>query len=161
MTTNAALETPRKTAALWLLVAAWTGLILWAGSDSYSADNTSRFLGPFLRWLLPDASTETHQELLFGLRKLAHVIEYAVLGLLTWLALTTSRRGEPWRSAGLALGWVIAIAAIDEIRQGFIDSRTGSAWDVALDVTGGVLALALAIAYTRSMQRRQSPVANE
>jgi len=161
MTTNGTLETPRKTATPWLLAAAWTALILWAGSDDYSAANTSRFLGPFLRWLLPDASPEAHQQLLFLLRKAAHVVEYAVLGLLAWIALSSRRRRAPWLSAGLALAWVIAVAVIDEARQGFVDSRTGSAGDIALDVAGGVLALALAIAYTRSMRRGQAPVASE
>jgi VanZ family protein len=160
MTTNRAPEISRKTAAQWSLVAAWTAFILWAGSDAYSADNTSRFLGPLVRWLLPDASPQTQEAWLFGLRKAAHVVEYGILAAVTWLALHGGRRAAPWRNAALALAWVLAIASLDEVRQGFIDSRTGSAGDVALDVAGGILALALAIAYTRCMQREPGPVAH-
>ena len=158
MTTTHSPTITRRAATRWLLAAAWTIVILWAGSDSYSAARTSRYLLPLVRWLLPDASFQTHWEVLVFLRKAAHVVEYAILAWLAWLALFTSWRGTLLRSAGLALVWVLGIAAFDEIRQGFVDSRTGSIFDVALDVTGGVLALALAIAYTRWMQRERAPV---
>jgi len=157
MTTNAAPKITRKTAALWLFAAAWTALILWAGTDTYSAAKTSRFLLPIVRWLLPDANIQTHWQLLVSLRKAAHVVEYAILAWLTWLALFSTWRRALLRAVGLALVWVLATAALDEIRQSFVESRTGSVWDIALDITGGVLALTLAIAYTRFMQRRREP----
>jgi VanZ family protein len=56
---------------------------------------------------------------------------------------------------------VVVIASYDEIRQGLIDSRTGSIVDVAIDLSGGILALALAIAYTRFMQPERGSVATE
>lgn len=158
MTKNGHPKINRKIAILWGLAAAWTAVILWAGSDSYSAAKTSRFLLPFVRWLMPDAGFHEQWQVLVFLRKAAHVVEYGLLAWLAWAALFSTWRRALLRAAGLALVWVVAVAAIDEIRQGYVESRTGSAWDVGLDVAGGVLALALAIAYTRFMQRGRRPV---
>lgn len=154
MTTPGPLET--KAIRAWLLVLLWTGVVLWAGGSDASANVTSRFIGPFLRWLLPDAPEATLARIHFFLRKGAHIGEYAVLALLTWHALLASARTAALRPVLLALAWVGSVAACDEIRQAFSRERTGSAWDVALDVCGGLLALSLAIAYTRAMHTRRA-----
>jgi len=145
MTTPASPKLSRTTAALWLLAVLWTGLILWAGSDDYSLAKTSRF----------------QCQVIFVIRKAAHLIEYGVLASLAWLALLSTYRRALLRYAGIALAWVVVVAAFDEFRQGLIDSRTGSIVDVAIDLSGGILALALAIAYTRFMQRTRGSVAAE
>jgi VanZ family protein len=152
------LEIGRKAGRLWLLALLWTGIVLWLGGDAASSSATSRFLRPLLRWLLPDASPYELYRIHMGLRKGAHVAEYGLLALLAWSALRASARAAMLRLAGLALVWVLAIAACDEGRQSFSAARTGSPWDVALDVFGGVLALALAIAYTRLMHSRRAPL---
>jgi VanZ family protein len=161
MTTSTSPKITPTAAAIWLLVVLWTGLIIWAGSDSYSLAKTSRVLLPLLRWLLPDADPRTHWEVIFALRKAAHLIEYAILAWLTWLALFSTYRRVLLRFAGLALAWVVVVAAFDEVRQGLVESRTGSIVDVGIDLSGGVLALALAIAYTRFMQRKRGSVEAE
>jgi VanZ family protein len=138
------------------LVLLWTGIILWAGGDEANLTATSRFFGPLLRWLLPDASPYELYRIHMVIRKGAHLAEYGLLALFTLSALRASSRAAMLRLAGLALVWVLAIAACDEARQSFSATRTGSAWDVGLDVSGGVLALALAIAYTRVMQLRRA-----
>ncbi len=150
------LKIERKAGRIWLLVLLWTGIILWAGGDEANAIATSRFLRPLLRWLMPDASYHELVRIHMGIRKGAHLAEYGVLALFTLSALRASTRAAMLRLAGLALVWVLAIAACDEARQSFAATRTGSAWDVGLDVAGGVLALALAIAYTRVMQARRT-----
>ena len=155
MTTTASPKITRTSAAIWLLAVLWTGLVLWAGSDSYSAAETSRYLLPLVRWLLPDANFRTHWEVIVAVRKAAHLIEYGILAWLTWLALFSTWRRGLFRFAGLALAWVVLVAAFDEIRQGMVESRSGSIVDVAIDIAGGLLALALAIAYTRVMQRKR------
>ena len=161
MTTTPSPKITRSAAAVWLLALLWTGLVLWAGSDNLSASKTSRFLVPLVRWLLPDANPRTHWELIFAIRKAAHLIEYGILAWLTWLALFSTYRRALLRYAGLALAWVLVIAAFDEVRQGLVESRTGSIVDVAIDLSGGILALALAIAYTRCMQRKRESLAAE
>jgi VanZ family protein len=69
------------------------------------------------------------------LRKLAHLVEFAILGALLFRAL----RREP---AAVALG--AAYAATDEIHQAFVTGREGSPFDWLVDVVGvaaGVLLL--------------------
>ena len=61
------------------------------------------------------------------LRKLAHVAEYAVLGLL--LARATGK-------AGLAVLLGTLYAATDEFHQAFVPGRAGRPLDVAIDVVG-------------------------
>jgi len=69
------------------------------------------------------------------LRKLAHTLEYAVLGLLLVRALASEL---PAFAAG------VAYAASDELHQHFVRGRHGAVYDVAIDAFGvllGILAL--------------------
>lgn len=139
----------------WLGVAAWIGLILWLGSAGLSADSTSRFLGPLIAWLLPNAGPETRELAHFVVRKGAHLFEYGVLAVLAWRAARPDLPRTP--SAALTLGLVLAVAVVDEARQAGLAARTGSPGDVALDVAGACLALGLLFAL-RALRRRASPV---
>jgi VanZ family protein len=141
----------------WLPLLGWTAVVLVLGGDDGSAHATSRIIGPLLRWLLPDAPQATLDQLHFALRKAAHVVEYGVLALLARRALAASGGGSPRRLAVGALLAALAVATLDEGRQAFSATRSGSLGDVALDLTGGVLALSLAIAYTRVMELGRRP----
>jgi VanZ family protein len=152
MTTPGPLKIERKAGRAWLLVLLWTAVLWWLGSEGGSLNSTSRFIGPLLRWLLPEAPQSALDQIHFLLRKGAHVGGYGVLTLLTLRALLASTRAAAPRLAVLALAWVLAVAACDEIHQASSPARTGSAWDVALDLSGGILALALALACTRVMR---------
>lgn len=71
------------------------------------------------------------------LRKLAHLAEYAVLGLLLVRAS---------RLSGVALVLAAAYAVTDEIHQTFVEGRHGAVRDVAIDAIGalvGILAWSL------------------
>ena len=70
----------------WLPVLIWLGVIFIGSSDLMSAEHTSRFLIPFLRWLRPDISPETLALIQFVMRKAAHVTEYAILAFLFFRA---------------------------------------------------------------------------
>lgn len=121
----------------------WMLIIFTASTDLMSAEHTSRFIGPFLRWLVPEISAATILAVQLFVRKAAHVTEYAVLAGLLLRALRTPR-GETTR---LALGGALLIAAVyaalDEFHQSFVASRTASPIDVTIDVCGAVLGLAL------------------
>jgi len=143
-----------KASRAWLLVVVWTAVLWWLGSEAGSMNATSHFIGPLLRWILPDAPQPTLERIHFFLRKCAHVGGYGMLAFLTWRAILASARAAR-RPALLALAWVLAVAALDEVRQTTIAVRTGSPWDVGLDVGGGLLALALAMAYTRAMRAKR------
>jgi VanZ family protein len=55
----------------------------------------------------------------------------------------------------LSLGVVGALAAMDEARQHFVPNRTGSAWDVLLDLSGAAtFLLVLAIWERRTLNAK-------
>jgi VanZ family protein len=139
----------RRRAWAWAAVAACVAVIWGFSSDAFSAVGTSRILLPLLRWLFPDLDTASLLHLHYSLRKGAHLTEYAVLGVLAFRAWHLSLQGPRGRLAALALGLVVAVAGVDELRQTFIPSRTGALSDVVLDSMGGALGLVLVVALQR------------
>jgi VanZ family protein len=123
----------------WLPVLVWAGVILSAANDSFSDEQS-------LEWL----------ELLFGpgvpdflnylVRKGAHLAEYALLAALAWRA---ERR--PWLPVFVAA----AVAIADETIQATTATRSGSPWDVLLDVCGAVIAVVLLGRIARARMSRQ------
>lgn len=130
----------------WWPVLLWMGLIFVVSTDLGSFQHTSRFIGPFLRWLNPDISPEAVQQVQFLVRKAAHFTEYGILALLTLRAVRQSRPHQHnLKAAGLALLISAAYATSDEFHQSLVPSRTASAEDVLIDTAGAVTALALAV----------------
>ncbi len=105
----------------WILVIIWAGII----------------------WLLssiPDLKTDIPQDLL--LRKIAHIVEFAILALLLNRALglhiaKTKARLVLFLATTLTLGYAI----LDEVHQSFVTSRHGSFFDVLIDLTGILAAI--------------------
>src|SRR5258708_13891992 len=108
----------------WLPVLVWVGVIFLGSTNLMSAEHTSRFIIPFLRWLKPDISAETLASIHFILRKCAHVGEYAVLGLLLLRAatlMTNFKRSIPILYISV-LGVCLFVPATDEFHQTFVVS---------------------------------------
>ena len=84
----------------WMPAIVWMALIFLGSTDMLSAEHTSRFLVPFLRWLDPQISLATLNTIQIGIRKLGHLTEYAILAVLLWRALAWSARicGRPSKS---------------------------------------------------------------
>src|SRR5438105_10435301 len=112
-------------------------VIFSASSDPHSFQHSSRILGPVVHWLFPRMSEQEVERVVFGLRKCAHLTEYAILAVLLWIAIRSARppEGSEWSSARLALLISAVYAATDEIHQVFVPRRQGSVWDVLLDTT--------------------------
>lgn len=130
-------------------------IFIFIGStDLLSAEHTSRFIGPFLRWLAPDVSDATVASVQLVVRKCAHLTEYAILAALLFRAFRQSRRRL---GRALAMSFFIAAvyAGLDEFHQSFVASRTGSPWDVLIDCAG---ALAGVLIYWRVIRNRKSKV---
>jgi VanZ family protein len=128
----------------WLPVIIWMAIIFIGSTDLLSAEQTSRIIGPLLRWLKPDISPETIAQVQFFVRKGAHLTEYAVLATLLWRALRFGTRLQ-WKMsivAGTVLFVCVLFAASDEFHQSFVASRTASASDVLIDIAGALIALA-------------------
>jgi len=123
---------------------AWMAFIFFASTGEFSADNTSRIIGPLLKWLFPGISEERLAFAHFITRKAAHFTEYAVLAWLAARAFATSSNQQlrhGWFYASLAL--VVLYALSDEYHQSFVSSRTGSIYDSFIDISGGLTALLL------------------
>ena len=123
----------------------WMVLIFTASADNLSAQHSSRFLEPVIRWLFPHLASATVYHLVFLARKCAHLTEFAVLALLLWRARRQPQRQDPrpweWSQAGFALLCTALYAASDELHQLFIPHREGQWQDVVIDTTGAVLGL--------------------
>jgi len=118
----------------WFPVILWAAVIIGASSDTFSSDHTRHWLEVLLQRDLPDAVN-------FTVRKCSHVLEYAILGALAWRA---------DRRLTVAIGAALLVATLDELRQGLTLTRTGSPWDVLIDVCGGSLG---AVAFRRWGER--------
>ena len=119
-----------------------------------SAEHTSRFIVPFLRWLDPTMSVETLLQVHFYLRKAAHVSEYAVLAALLYRALVnTILRGRVLLSAAIVLLVCGVYAVSDEFHQSFVPSRTATARDVGIDAAGAVFGVLLIRLFQREPVR--------
>ena len=132
----------------WLPVLVWLGLIFIGSTDVLSAEHTSRFLVPFLRWLDPQISAAALNSIPLIIRKLGHLTEYAVLAILLWRAL---RSAAVWKSTTSILFAVSLIgcaifAASDEFHQSFVPSRTSSVNDVIIDICGATIGLVICVA---------------
>jgi hypothetical protein len=141
---------PRSEIALaWFWVAAWIALVQIFASGSFAASETSRFIGPLLRWLFPGADPMSVEGAHFAIRKAAHFVEYAILALLALRAFRLSFE-RPLAGLGAAsLALALAVAVVDEWRQGVSADRTGALSDVALDISGAASALLLVGAFRR------------
>lgn len=137
----------RPLVSAWLPVGAWMAIIFAGSTDAFSSGHTSRFIGPFLRWLWPALGDAAVESAVFWIRKAAHVTEYAVLAGLWWRALWRPVREDTrpwgWPVARRALFASAAWAAADETHQAFTLTRGASVRDVALDTAGAALGLLL------------------
>ena len=148
-----------KAALAWAAILAWIALINTFSGEGFSDASTSRFIGPLVRWLFPDVSPATLAAIHFVVRKTAHAAEYGVLALLALVALRRSFRLSLRGSIVLALAIVTVVGTADEAHQARLAVRTGSPWDVMLDLAGGVLALAILVAWRRRAGGSPAPTA--
>ena len=79
-------------------------------------------------------------------KKGGHAIGYALLGIAYYFAL------PPRLSSGyrffIALLMVVLFAGSDEFHQSFVEGRTSSLRDVAIDMAGAAIALLIAVVYS-------------
>lgn len=147
----------------WLPVGLWMLVIFLASTGALSADNTSRVIGPVLRFFFPDIQPETIAQAQWFCRKTAHAAEYWVLALLVWRARRQGRELPPglwqWKDAAFAFGLAVAYAITDEIHQYFEPSRQGHVMDVGIDALGAAAGLSVAWWSTRRAAARPASCA--
>jgi VanZ family protein len=117
----------RSTLGAWALVVGWAAVIFAFSS-------------------IPSLSTELGTWDLV-LRKLAHLAEYAILGVLLARAV---------RRPGVAVALAALYAVTDEVHQTFVEGRVGSPLDVGIDTLGALAGVVLweRLAAARAVERR-------
>jgi VanZ family protein len=146
----------------------WVAAIALASTNVASEAHTDVWLWRLVHLLSPDTlggdSLARHLPVLsWAVRKMAHLAEYAVLGLLAAGALRalfpgyvrgTSRK-TLWRMAVVVLPFGALVASIDELHQTSLPSRTGSIRDVVIDMLGLSVGLLVVWLIGRRRDRRE------
>ena len=140
----------------WLPLVLWLGVIFLGSTDLMSAEHTSRFIVPFLRWLKPDISQETLASIHFIVRKCAHLGEYAVLALLLLRAAIFTTNLKRSLAILYVSVWVacLFVATTDEFHQTFVASRSALATDIMIDSGGAILGLLIGAVFVRDLSIR-------
>lgn len=150
----------RRKIFLVITIACMTAIFLFSSRTGEESTGDSYFVGNivgevfvpgFDNWS-PEEQQAFAEKIDHPVRKTAHAMEYAVLGLLTAGAFIDRRTSI---RAGILVPWCIATAyaASDEVHQLFVPGRSGQVSDVILD-SAGVLAGLLVLAAVRKIRRR-------
>ncbi len=103
----------------------------------------------FMLSALPASKVPTFGPYDVYFKKIGHAIGYGLLGVSYYYALPTRLpRFVRW---SMALGLSLGFALTDEFHQSFVNGRTASVRDVAIDAMGAFLALFLAAGYSSSI----------
>jgi VanZ family protein len=119
------------------LTLAWAVQIFWLSTESFGSEHSKSVLLGFLNLLHLNVSGEILEVLNLALRKVAHVVEYAILSaLLYFLFLNCDRFVWRIRSAYWCILGASAYALTDEFHQLFVHGRGASLVDCCIDATG-------------------------
>jgi VanZ family protein len=142
----------------WWPALLWAAIIFSLSTDAFSAEHTDSFLYPIFRWLVPSLTLQQFAPIHFFIRKAAHFTEYFVFCVLLFRAVRGTRQGWRWTWALAALAISAGYAALDEVHQAFVVSRTASPLDSLLDSTGAFAASAVLYVWFR-LRRATAPAA--
>lgn len=124
-------------------VLVWIGVIIFLSTGAGAASETSRFIGPLIDFFYPQADAATRAMIHASVRKCAHFTEYGVFAALAARAFLSSSKvflRKYWHV--LAVLAAAVLASFDETGQSFNSDRTGSIYDILLDISGGIAAIA-------------------
>ena len=141
----------------WFPVVIWMILIFVGSTDLLSSRQTSRFIGPFLRFFIPDMTDSSIGKVQAVARKSAHFLEYLILAMLVTRAMRASVITGELTNRQYVHAWGIAAmyACSDEFHQSLVATRQGSILDVMIDASGALLGVYLAKSrFSRSLDRR-------
>jgi VanZ family protein len=134
----------------WIITVAWAAQIFFLSTHGFSPHFTGRLLALALDLLHIHVSPRTFGLLHGALRKLAHVVEYAIFALLLY-GHPSGRGLESWRPrrAVVCVAIAAAYSLTDEFHQWFVPGRHASLRDCGLDTIGASLAMLVPYARER------------
>jgi VanZ family protein len=149
----------------WVLLSAWVPaaicilLVAISSSDTFSSDNTGHVLRPLMQWLFGAFANATWTRLLYDIRKTGHFIGYGFVSLVFFRAYRmTFRLSRAYssvtaslRAAAAALVSTLVLCGADEYHQSFLPQRTGSPFDVLVDMCGAITFHLLIFAFMGSL----------
>ena len=121
----------------------------------FTAENTSSFIEPILKWIFPQATSETVHSLHILIRKISHFLEYALLTFLWLRAFRRGRKKIQWKWIAYAGSISVVYAALDELLQAQMPSRTGAVMDWMID-SAGILCMLGGIGVAAAMRKRNA-----
>ncbi len=126
----------------------------------FSDEQTGRLILPTFHWLLPWATPRMLHLIHIGIRKLAHITEFAVFSATVFRGVRAERTG--WRVSWALATLIIATAyaGLDEWHQSLVPLRHASPRDVAIDTAGALLAQSLVWWYATRKWSLEAPVTN-
>jgi VanZ family protein len=136
----------------WVPVLLWMVIIYWMSTATFSSNNTASIIGPIIRFFMPAISRKEFLVIHGIIRKLAHVTEYLIFGILLFRAFRAGaeeRRTWQWVFSSLAV--IVLFALSDEFHQSFLPMRTASLRDVCFDISGGFLAQCVSVLWYRRL----------
>jgi VanZ family protein len=132
----------------WIPAILVAAMISSFSTHYFSDQQTSRIIVPVLHWLLPWADAHLLHRLHVGIRKLAHVTEFAIFSTAVFHGIRGHRYGWRWTWALATLLIAGAYAGADEWHQSFVAFRHSSVRDAAIDTFGALLAQGMVWAYS-------------
>ena len=138
----------KKTVKVILLLL-WMTLIFYlsgqpADLSTEISDVSAGWIAELLSFILCKTDPETIESFLIEhityVRKAAHVFEYVVLGILSFM---NSREFLKNRVFSASLIFCIFYAASDEFHQLYVPGRSGSVIDVLIDICGALIGIFL------------------
>ena len=90
----------------------------------------------------------------FFLRKAAHFLEYAILGLLIASVVPLYKKNGPYYLVSWVVG--IPVSIIDECIQHFVPGRSGNFIDVSIDMTGVFAGVAVFLFFRLRRRKRKT-----
>lgn len=140
----------------WAPLLVWILLIFFLSTDTFSSGETSRLIGPLLKFFFPGLSPR-ELDLWHGvIRKCAHVGGYFILAVFAHRSFKYEQP-DPVGAKLRAASFVLVTALLDEFHQSLTASRGASIVDVGYDFFGAVGALWVITSY-ENRRLRSYPV---
>jgi len=153
----------------WIPAAICVLMIAISSSDAFSSENTGRLLRPLAESIFGPFANHTWSTLLYDIRKVGHFFAYGFVSLVFFRAYRmTFRLSRAYsavtaslRATAAALVSTLVLCSADEYHQSFLPKRTGTPFDVLLDMCGAVTCHLILFAFVGSLLELASTTSPE